>query len=142
MVSRRQERVAEMLREELSLLISVGLSDPRLEDAMVNVTDVRVSPDLRAARVYIEHVLPAESTRQVLSALQHAASFLRQALLTNLNLRFVPELHFAVDTTEQRARHIDEILDSIVTAQPAHPFEDPDADAQSSAANAAGPAAG
>ncbi len=57
MPSRRQERVSEMLREELSLLISTELIDPRLEDAMVTVTDVTVSEDLRNARVYVEHAL-------------------------------------------------------------------------------------
>lgn len=132
MVSRRQERVAEMLREELSLLISTELTDPRLEDAMVSVTDVRVSPDLRAARIYVEHLLPPESSRQVLSALQHSATYLRQALLANLNLRFVPELHFTIDATEQRARHIDEVLDRLSAQSATQPYQEPDAAPQPS----------
>lgn len=102
-----------MLREELSILISTELNDPRLEDALVNVTAVHVSPDLRNARVLVEHALPPASSRQVLAALEHAESYLRQALMENLNLRFVPELHFRIDTTEERARHIDELLDAI-----------------------------
>ncbi len=113
MVSRRQERVAEVLLEELGLLISSELSDPRLDDAMVTVTDVQVSPDLANARVYIQHVLPERESRHVLSALQHATGFLRRSLLENLRLRAVPELHFSVDVTEQHARHIDEILDQL-----------------------------
>ncbi len=113
MKSRRQERVSEMLREELSILISTELNDPRLEDALVNVTAVHVSPDLRNARVLVEHALPPASSRQVLAALEHAEGYLRQALMENLNLRFVPELHFRIDTTEERARHIDELLDAI-----------------------------
>ena len=113
MTSRRQERVAEALLEELGLLISSELIDPRLEDAMVTVTDVQVSPDLGNARVYIQHALPDEQSRAVLSALQHSASFLRHALAENLHLRVMPELHFSVDTTEKRAQHIDEILEQI-----------------------------
>lgn len=124
MVSRRQERVSELLREELSILISTELSDTRLEDALVSVTDVRVSPDLRSARVFVEHALPPASSRQVLAALRHAQTYLRQALVENLNLRFVPELHFQIDTTEERARHIDELLDAIKGQPPAHPAED------------------
>ncbi len=115
MVSRRQERVAEVLLEELGLLISSELTDPRLADAMVTVTDVQVSPDLANARVYIQHALPDEESRHVLSALQHAAGFLRRSLLENLRLRVVPELHFSVDLTEKRAQYIDEILDRLAT---------------------------
>lgn len=113
MTSRRQERVAEALLEELGLLISSELIDPRLEDAMVTVTDVKVSPDLGNARVYVQHALPDTQSRAVLSALQHAASFLRRALMENLQLRVVPELHFSIDTTEKRAQHIEEILGQI-----------------------------
>lgn len=113
-----------MLREELSILIGTELTDPRLEDALVNVTDVRVSPDLRSARVFVEHVLPPASSRQVIAALQHAESFLRQAVIQNLNLRFVPELHFQIDTTEASARRIDALLDAIATQARAQPTED------------------
>jgi ribosome-binding factor A len=113
MTSHRQQRIAEVLLEELSLLISNELSDPRLDDAMVTVTDVQVSPDLGNARVYIQHALPDSQTRHVLSALQHSTTFLRRALVENLHLRVVPELHFVVDVTEKRAQHVDEILDRI-----------------------------
>jgi ribosome-binding factor A len=113
MTSRRQERIAEVLAEELGILIASELTDPRLEDAMVTVTDVQVSPDLGNARVYIQHALPAAQSRNVLSALQHSTTFLRRALVENLHLRVVPELHFVVDETEKRAHRIDEILDQI-----------------------------
>ncbi len=52
MTSHRQERISELLHEELGILISAELTDPRLEDAMVSVTSVVVSPDLRSARVF------------------------------------------------------------------------------------------
>lgn len=116
MTSRRQERVSELLQEELSLLIGAELTDPRLADAMVTVTDVRVSPDLRNARVYIAHSPPEKGTREVLAALRHAEGFLRQQLALNLALRFVPELSFHVDEIEIRAQRVDEILASIPTA--------------------------
>lgn len=116
MVSHRQQRISEMLREELSLLIGTELSDPRLEDALVNVTDVRVTPDLRNARVYIEHTLPHEATRSVLEALRHAEGFLRSALAQNLSMRFVPELSFHIDTSGERSQRIDALLDTIAHA--------------------------
>lgn len=114
MPTRRQQRVAEMMREELTILIAGELTDPRLADAMVNVTDVEVSQDLRNARVYVEHVLPREASQGILDALRHAESYLRQALVENLDLRFVPSLTFHIDDANERGRRIDALLDSIV----------------------------
>ena len=113
MPTRRQERVSEMMREELSLLIGAELTDPRLAEAMVSVLDVEVSPDLRNARVYVEHVLPSAQSGEVLAALRHAEGYLRQALVENLDLRFVPMLTFHIDDTNQRGRRIDALLDTI-----------------------------
>jgi ribosome-binding factor A len=113
MTSRRQERISELLHQELSLLISAELIDPRLEEAMVTVTHVQLSADLHNVRVFVEHVLPREKSRQVLAALQHAEGFLRRALAENLNLRVVPELSFAIDETERRARHLDQVIDAL-----------------------------
>jgi ribosome-binding factor A len=113
MTSRRQERISELLHQELGLLISAELTDPRLEETMVTVTHVKLSADLHNARVFVEHALPGEKSRHVLAALKHAEGFLRQALAENLNLRVAPELSFAVDETERRARHLDEVLDAL-----------------------------
>lgn len=110
-----------MLREELSLLISTELTDERLADAMVNVTDVVVSQDLRNARVYVEHALPPASTRSVLQALGHAHGYLRQSLARNLSLRYIPELTFHLDTSSERGRRIDELLNTIAHDAPPSP---------------------
>jgi ribosome-binding factor A len=113
MPTRRQERVSEMMREELSLLIGAELTDPRLADAMVNVTDVKVSQDLRNARVFVEHVLPPARSSEVLAALRHAETYLRHALVENLDLRFVPMLSFHIDSSNERGRRIDALLDAL-----------------------------
>jgi ribosome-binding factor A len=113
MTSRRQQRVAELLHEELGLLISTELTDPRLADALVTVTRVDVSQDLHNARVYVEHALGPRESPQILAALAHSQTFLRKALVENLNLRMVPDLTFHVDETGARARRVDELLDSI-----------------------------
>jgi ribosome-binding factor A len=102
-----------MMREELSLLIGAELTDPRLSDAMVSVTAVEVSQDLRNARVYVEHMLPPAQSDQVLEALRHAETFLRRALLENLDLRFVPMLSFHIDRTGERGQRIDALLDTL-----------------------------
>ncbi len=114
MTSYRQQRIADLLQEELGILVSTELEDARLADALVNVTDVVVSADLRNARVYVEHSLGAAANRQVLSALAHAHTFLRRALAESLNLRYVPELTFHIDSSGERSRQIDELLDQVV----------------------------
>lgn len=118
MMSHRLQHVAKLLQEELSLLLGGELTDPRLADATLNVTHVVVSPDMRNARVYVEHDLPPESSRQVLAALAHAESFLRDALAESVNLRYIPNLTFQIDETERHGQRIDEILDTIVREEP------------------------
>jgi ribosome-binding factor A len=113
MPNHRPQHIAKLLHEELNLLIGAELADPRLDDAMVNVTRVVMSPDLRSARVYVEHSLPSAASRQVLAALAHAESFLRESLLENVSLRYIPHLTFQIDTTEQRASRIDDLLDRL-----------------------------
>ncbi|SRR5579871_2226820 len=91
----RRERVSETVREELAELIAFELDDPRL--ATVNVTDVQVGPDLRHAHVRVG-VWGGEPQKQAaLAALDHARHYLRHELARRLNLRKMPELHFAAD---------------------------------------------
>jgi ribosome-binding factor A len=104
-----------MMREELGLLIGAELTDPRLADAMVSVTDVKVSQDLRNARVYVEHHLGPARSGEVLGALRHAETYLRHALAENLDLRFVPMLSFHIDSSNERGRRIDALLDALGT---------------------------
>jgi ribosome-binding factor A len=127
MTSHRQQRISELLRDELGLLISAELDDPRLSDALVTVTDVRVSPDLQSARVYIDHALPVTASREILEALRHSEPFLRRALVENLDLRVVPTLSFHIDETSGRARRIDALLDEIAHS-PDGDLRSPDGD--------------
>ncbi len=117
MPSHRQQRVSELLQQELSILIT-ELTDPRLADALVSVTRVDISADLHNARVYVEHVLPGQDSPRVLAALMHAETFLRKALVENLDLRVVPHLTFTVDETTARARRIDDILEQLAKQGP------------------------
>ncbi len=129
MPSHRPQHIAKLLQEELNLLVGAELNDPRLDDALVSVTHVQMSPDLRNARVYVEHALPPASSRQVLAALAHAEGFLREALAENVNLRYVPHLTFAIDSSSERGRRVDALLDAIEHAPETgndHAEHDPD----------------
>jgi len=107
----RQERAAELLYQELSILIANELDDPTLE--LLVVTNVVVSRDLRVAKVYV-HQDSDVQRNAMLARLKHAAPFLRRQLAQNVNLRAVPELLFYYDDTPDQAARVDALLQSIV----------------------------
>jgi len=110
MTSRRQRRVAELLKEEIGM-IAQELSDPRL--TFISVTDVTVSPDLRHAHVYISHLGETEENATVLRALEHASGYIRHELALRVELRYIPELSFHIDASLERGRRIDQLLREI-----------------------------
>ena len=105
---RRPERLAEVLREELTEIVGYELEDPRL--AAVTVTDVRVSQDLRDANIFVLVEGDEKQKSEVLTALEHATSFVRRQVALNLDLRHAPNLHFARDTVEENATRIESLL--------------------------------
>jgi len=108
MPGRRPERLGEQIREEVSQIILGELSDPRV--GFVTVTDVEVSSDLRNARVFVSILGSDEEVARSLGALKAASGFIRWHLGRSLNLRHLPELHFAHDKTARTATRIEEIL--------------------------------
>lgn len=108
---RRAEKVADLLREEITQIVGYELEDPRLVG--VTVTDVRVSDNLRDARVYVTVSGDDAEAREALSALRHAAQYVRKQLVLALALRHAPELHFVRDTVEERGARVDELLNEI-----------------------------
>jgi ribosome-binding factor A len=108
---RRAEKVADLLREEITQIVGYELEDPRLES--VTVTDVRVSDNLRDARVYVTVSGDDKEAREALAALRHAAQYVRKQLILALDLAHAPELHFVRDTVEERGARVDELLNQI-----------------------------
>ena len=114
MTTRRQQRVAEQVRHELSELIEREIDDPRLE--MISLTDATVSPDLREVNVYVSS-LPGEAVRdKVLAGLEAARGFLRRRLGERLKLRVVPNLHFHWDKSLETGDRISQLIDQIEEA--------------------------
>ena len=108
MAERRPERVAHLVQSELAALFLRGTNDPRLHD--VAVTAVRMSPDLRVARVYVRTLGEPAARDELLRALGRATPFLRRAIGRALGLRVTPELRFEYDTTPDTARRLDDLL--------------------------------
>lgn len=111
MTTIRQQRVADLLFQELSILIGGELEDPRL--SLVTVTHVDVSKDLRNVKVYVSHDDDEVSKGKVLQGLRKATPYLRGQLAVRCSFRVVPELLFYYDETPERAARVDALLRQI-----------------------------
>ncbi|MCH7605574.1 MAG: 30S ribosome-binding factor RbfA [Chloroflexi bacterium] len=111
-MSRRTDRINELLREEISELLARQIKDPRLR-GVISIIEVQTSGDLRNALVLLSVMGDPEAKSKALEGIQSAASFLRKELRNRLKLRYVPFLRFALDDTLEEADHLFRVMDSI-----------------------------
>jgi ribosome-binding factor A len=112
MEGRRVGRIEEQLRIELSEIIEREIEDPRI--GLATVTAVKVSPDLRHARVYVSVLGDEQQRKKTMQGLNSAAHFARRSLSQRLaHLRRIPELTFAYDDSLETGSRIEELLDQI-----------------------------
>jgi ribosome-binding factor A len=105
----RHERLAGEIRQEISAMLAGELKDPRLS-TFATVTEVRMAPDLKQARVYVNvHGTEAEQA-EAIKGLHSAAGFIRHELSERLQIRRAPELFFVLDRSEEYGQRIDELL--------------------------------
>jgi ribosome-binding factor A len=116
MSTRRQQRVAEQIKIELSQLIEREIDDPRLN--LINITDTTISPDLHDVTVYVSALAGESVKTEVLAGLEHARSFLRRRLGQEMKLRIVPALHFRWDKSLEIGDRISRIIDQIEVQDP------------------------
>ena len=108
MSAERMRRVDEAMREVLSDVLTHELKDPRV--GFVTVTDVKTSPDLRHARVYVSVLGDAEVVEASLEGLRSANGFLQGRVGGELRLKNTPALQFIHDDTAERAKRLERIL--------------------------------
>lgn len=110
--SNRLARINEELKREISSIINYEVKNSNVT-GMVSVTKVKISPDLRYARVYVS-ILNARNTKQTLAGLKAASGFVRSKLAEKINLRVTPELVFELDDSLVYGEKIDSILNDIM----------------------------
>ncbi|HEV8582014.1 MAG TPA: 30S ribosome-binding factor RbfA [Thermoanaerobaculia bacterium] len=110
-MSRRTDRVADLLRAELSSLLLREVHDPRVK--LASVTEVDVSPDLRRAVVKISVLGDDQQRLETIEGLRHARGFLRTELAHRLRLRATPELVFELDRGAEHSQQISDLLESL-----------------------------
>jgi ribosome-binding factor A len=112
-MTRRTERVNDLLQEELSELLR-GLNDPRLAgQGLLSITDVTVAPDLRHAIVYISYLGTDEQRESALQGLKAAAHYLQRELMTRLHMRHVPDLAFRFDPSIERGARLSALISEV-----------------------------
>ena len=110
--SQRQLRVGELIRHELADMLSRGdIHDSVIQAHMITVPEVRMSPDLRLATVYIMP-LAGRDTDEVIAAFERNKKFLRGEVAHQINLKFAPDLRFRADDRFEEAERIDKLLRS------------------------------
>ena len=108
-ISYRAERVNELIRRELVLLLKKETKDPRLQNVVI--TDVIVTRDLASAKVFFS---VDESSQQIVSSLlKKASGFFRTSLSKSLDLRHTPSLSFIYDTAPNTGAKIDDLLSKL-----------------------------
>lgn len=107
----RQGRIDEEFRKELSQLISFELKEPSVT-GMVSVTKVKVTPDLKYAKVYVS-ILNSKNVKETLAGLKKSSGFLRSELAKRINLRNTPELVFELDESLEYGARIDKIINDL-----------------------------
>jgi ribosome-binding factor A len=105
----RHERIAGEIQQEISVMLAGELKDPRLA-GLATVTEVRVTPDLKQARVYVSVMGTEAEQASTLKGLSAAAGFVRHELSERLRLRRAPEVHFVLDRSSEYGERIDELI--------------------------------
>jgi len=118
-MTRRTERINDLLREELSDLLRRAVKDPRL-GGLVTVTEVEVSVDLRHARVFISVMGSQEEHEDAFRALEAARPFLRRELGKRLSLRRTPDLSFRRDDTLEHGARLLALIQEATSDEETH----------------------
>jgi ribosome-binding factor A len=110
MPSQRALRAGELVRHAVAEVLGRGeVHDPVLEGHMVTVPEVRMTPDLRLATIYVMP-LGGKDAKDVLAALERNKKYLRGEIAHRVNLKFAPDIRFLLDERFEEAARIDKLL--------------------------------
>jgi ribosome-binding factor A len=106
-----KDRLVEAIKEELVIIVTGELSDPRI--GLVNVNEVHMAPGGKAMRIYVAVDGDDSEQKACVTALNEAVGFIRHQLADSLSLRVAPDLHFVLDNSNKYGARIDELLHRI-----------------------------
>jgi ribosome-binding factor A len=103
-----KDRLLEAIKEELVIIVTGELSDPRI--GLVTVNEVAMAPAGKSARIYVSVEGDEREQKECVTALNDAVGFIRHELADGLSLRVAPDLHFVLDNSTRYGSRIDELL--------------------------------
>ena len=118
----RSQRLAEELKNEINTIIAQEIKDPRV--GFATVTEVKVSPDLRHARVAVSVLGTPQERQETFEALVHATGYIRRLVGARIRLRHTPELSFAYDDSIERGDQMMRLFNEIETEDRESKIED------------------
>ncbi len=122
--NRRVERVAELIKREVSQMLLNGIKDDRVGTGMVSVTDVNVSGDLQHAKIYVSIYGTKEAKAETMAGLKSATGYVRSELGSRVRLRRTPEVIFVEDDSIERGTNVISLLNRIRNERYSDPQED------------------
>lgn len=108
---KRAERVADLIKREISEMLIRGIKDPRI--GLVTITRVSLSDDLRVAKVYFSVLGEEEDRQRNLRGLNSAKGFIKREMGKRIHLRYMPEIIFKFDPSLEYADHINRLIKEI-----------------------------
>lgn len=113
----RIKKMESMFRDVLSNAMTVKMNDPGVRGVVI--TNIHLTPDLKQARVYFSHANGPAFESEIIKHLRKSKGFLKKELASAVRLRFIPELDFYYDSTEDEARRIEALFQKIHEEKPA-----------------------
>jgi ribosome-binding factor A len=117
----RADRVADLLKEEISQMLCTEVKDPHI--GFITITDVEVSKDLQLAKVFYTILGDERQLSESSDALQRVSPFIKRQLGKRLRMRFIPDILFRYDHSLDYGSKIDTLLDQLKNTQPADTTE-------------------
>ncbi len=107
----RKERIQDFIRQEVSDIIQKEIKDPGL--GFITIIDVKMTEDLKYAKIYYSVFGTDEEREKTVQALRRARGYIKHLLGKRISLRYMPDISFLLDTEEERARRVDELIEKV-----------------------------
>ena len=109
----RINKIAESMKNELGIIIQNEIKDPRLP-LMVSITNLKLTNDLKHAKIYISVLGTNEDKKNALTALVSATGFIKREIGNRVKMRCVPDMHFELDNSIEDGMHLTKLIDDVV----------------------------
>tara|TARA_Y100000589_G_C27032645_1_gene579654 strand:- start:431 stop:796 length:366 start_codon:yes stop_codon:yes gene_type:complete len=111
--SRRIQKVASLLKREITLIFNNDLEDRLISDNFISITNIEISSDLYYCKIYVSSSLAEDTKIKVIDSLNNSKSFIRHKLSQRIDMRRIPELIFKIDKALENGNSVLRVLDKL-----------------------------